>query len=532
MKARISLFKKRLKTNNMKKVSIKKVSIIVIVILCSSFSYGQVGFGTTSPDGSAILHLNSTVKGLLIPRMTLAERNAITAPAIGLLIYQTNSTPGFYYYNAGWKSLSAAAGSYPNTRLSNLADSTAINSTLLPADSNLTDLGSMAKNWRHLYLGGDVYVGNKSFVRASGNGNNFFGTLAGTNNAAGTYNTGTGYQALFSNIVGYSNTADGYQALYTNIGTYNTAAGYQSSFYTTSGYANSASGAFSLYSNTTGSYNVAYGADALIGITTGSSNTAVGLDALRNIITTNYNTGIGYYAGENTYSTIQGTFLGAQTRGGTGLSNVTAVGYGASATASNQVMLGNNSVTSVKAAGSFVIYSDGRFKRDIKQDVPGLDFINKLRAVTYHYNIHELNKYVEPATGNEPQGVMKGSEAIAKRALRNEQVDKMNEAAILQKEKKLYTGFVAQEVEQVAKSLNYDFSGLYKPENSHDVYGLSYSDFVVPLVKAVQELSKQNGVLQAENKAFMVRLEKLEALLEARNTTAVSTSTPLATPKK
>ncbi len=59
-------------------------------------------------------------------------------------------------------------------------------------------------------------------------------------------------------------------------------------------------------------------------------------------------------------------------------------------------MLGNTSVTSVMAAGSFVIYSDKRFKKDIKQDVPGLEFINMLRPVTYHYNIHDLNKHISP----------------------------------------------------------------------------------------------------------------------------------------
>jgi hypothetical protein len=53
--------------------------------------------------------------------------------------------------------------------------------------------------------------------------------------------------------------------------------------------------------------------------------------------------------------------------------------------------------------------------------------------------------------------------------------------------KKLHTGFVAQDVETAGKKLGYDFSGLDKPKNASDVYGLRYSEFVVPLVKAVQE---------------------------------------------
>src|SRR6056297_1669810 len=53
-----------------------------------------------APNASAMLDVVSTNSGLLIPRMTIAQRNAIANPATSLLIFQTNSTPG-YYYNAG-----------------------------------------------------------------------------------------------------------------------------------------------------------------------------------------------------------------------------------------------------------------------------------------------------------------------------------------------------------------------------------------------------------------------------------------------
>jgi trimeric autotransporter adhesin len=65
------------------------------------------------------------------------------------------------------------------------------------------------------------------------------------------------------------------------------------------------------------------------------------------------------------------------------------------------------------------------------------------------------------------------------------------------------TGFIAQEVEQAAKEAGYDFSGLQKPANPDELYSLRYSDFVMPLVKAVQELKEQNEVL-------MKRIEELE----------------------
>lgn len=75
---------------------------------------GNVGIGIIDPATSAKLDISSTTQGLLTPRMTAAQRIAITSPAEGLLVYQTNVPPGFYFYKAGvWTSLSETT-SYPN----------------------------------------------------------------------------------------------------------------------------------------------------------------------------------------------------------------------------------------------------------------------------------------------------------------------------------------------------------------------------------------------------------------------------------
>src|ERR1700754_1012407 len=71
---------------------------------------GSAGIGTTTPDASSLLEIKSTKKGLLIPRMTKAQRDAISNPATGLMIYQTNSNAGFYYYNGTvWTAVSKGA---------------------------------------------------------------------------------------------------------------------------------------------------------------------------------------------------------------------------------------------------------------------------------------------------------------------------------------------------------------------------------------------------------------------------------------
>src|SRR6185295_12561743 len=93
-------------------------------------SSGSAGIGTTSPNPSSALDITSTTQGMLVPRMTKTQRDAIALPATGLFIYQTNSTPGFYYYSgSAWTAVSAKG---PNKFLSNLQAPTAVNVDLLP----------------------------------------------------------------------------------------------------------------------------------------------------------------------------------------------------------------------------------------------------------------------------------------------------------------------------------------------------------------------------------------------------------------
>ncbi len=78
-------------------------------------STGSAGIGTITPDHSSLLELKSTTKGFLPPRMTKKQRDAIANPATGLLIYQKNNKPGFYFYDGNqWTAVSAAASSGSN----------------------------------------------------------------------------------------------------------------------------------------------------------------------------------------------------------------------------------------------------------------------------------------------------------------------------------------------------------------------------------------------------------------------------------
>lgn len=77
-------------------------SCLMLLALCFTQHqvFAQAGIGTATPDASAMLQVESTTKGLLVPRMLSTQRQAIVNPAAGLIVYQTDGTPGFYY-NAG-----------------------------------------------------------------------------------------------------------------------------------------------------------------------------------------------------------------------------------------------------------------------------------------------------------------------------------------------------------------------------------------------------------------------------------------------
>ncbi|HRU69389.1 MAG TPA: hypothetical protein P5265_12965, partial [Bacteroidia bacterium] len=96
---------------NFAEISKKLSGITFFLFLCHplllfSQSVG-IGSGTFTPDASAMLEIQSTNSGLLIPRMTAAQRSAISNPATGLLVFQTDATSGFYYYTGtAWIMLS------------------------------------------------------------------------------------------------------------------------------------------------------------------------------------------------------------------------------------------------------------------------------------------------------------------------------------------------------------------------------------------------------------------------------------------
>lgn len=362
-------------------------------------------------------------------------------------------------------------------------------------------------------------AGYKSLhFNTTGGVNTAFGSSTLYNNTTGRFNVAVGTSSLYHNTSAEANTAIGYLSLHYNTGSNNTAAGFESLAYNTTGTnnvamglqalvsnstgsANTAVGLQALYANTTAQWNTGVGTQALWRTTTGASNVATGAFALSNNVTgsgnvaigqsalswataSEFNTAVGYQAGAGANVGWNNTFIGAQSQAiFDGTFNSTTLGQGAIVTASNQVRFGNSSTSSIGGMVGYSNLSDGRYKKNIHEDVKGIDFIMKLRPVTYQIDLAGINA---------------------------RSASKDHASAKTENETTIFSGFVAQEVEQAAKDAGYDFSGVDKPKNANDLYGLRYSEFVVPLVKAMQEQQRMIEELKKQNAELEKRIKALE----------------------
>ena len=97
----------------MNKLLLPLLTLALLGGTTAASAQNNVGIGTNAanPAASAVLDVSSTTQGLLAPRMTQAQRNAIASPATGLLVYQTDSTPGFYFFSGtAWTAVAGSGG--------------------------------------------------------------------------------------------------------------------------------------------------------------------------------------------------------------------------------------------------------------------------------------------------------------------------------------------------------------------------------------------------------------------------------------
>ena len=327
------------------------IALLIIFYLLPNYLNGQIGINQTTPHASAALDIHSTTKGFLIPRMNLAQRNSIISPANGLLIYQTNNSPGYYYFDgliwrknyvlnsflndsngdteiateknndedkirfklAGHEKLILEQN--PNFRINIIAPNnnlffgigTGINALFGTDNIGIGDGNLMNVNGsRNIAIGP-----NALHELTSGNDNIAVGIEALQNVQLGSNNTAIGNASL-KNSLTLSNTAIGLAAIKNNVnGFFNTAVGALSMELNTSGSQNTGIGFKSFYNNISGNNNTAVGSLALANNTSGSRNTSVGSNALNANQNGSDNTGIGYAALQTNVSGNNNTAIGS-----------------------------------------------------------------------------------------------------------------------------------------------------------------------------------------------------------------------------
>ncbi len=273
-----------------------------------------------------------------------------------------------------------------------------------------------------------------SFAGASnttGSFNDFVGTNAGNANTVGSYNSFVGSESGLNTTTESNNAFVGYRAGYANTtGKHNTFVGSQAGYSTTTGYDNLFFGMQVGNKNTIGYANAFVGFSAGYNNTTGYSNTCFGSQAGYAITAAGRNSFFGNFAGQNTTTGSENVFLGRSAGATnvtgyfnvsignfsgpslTNLQNAIAIGYRATVSKSNSLVLGSiNGVNSATAdtkvgikttapaydlhvngtaakpgGGSWTVASDQRLKQDIAEFKDGLEMVEKIRPVWFRYN--------------------------------------------------------------------------------------------------------------------------------------------------
>ncbi len=451
--------------------------------------------------GESALYSNTYGEGNLAIGLNALHENSsgVHNLAVGDGALYSNTT-GWSNLAIGINALSSNTSGLTNMAIGELAltsnidgmSNLAIGVNALRTNSNGNNNLAMGEGALYFNSSGwhNLAIGKNSLFSNTNGGNNLAIGMYGLNaNTTGFSNVAIGNSALASNTVGVVNLAIGEGALYANQEGYqNLALGYVALLHNT-GSQNVAIGAYALQNNTDGATNLAIGLAALRD-NTASNNLAIGRETMIQNTTGSGNIAIGAYA-LNAGTTTNTIAIGYQACSVGTYNNAIGIGYQANPTEDNEVMIGNTYVTSIGGEVGWTNFSDGRIKKDLRHDVPGISFINQLEPVTYFLDVEEQERLIYG------------------------KVDANNWAGKDDIKSMRMSGFVAQDVEAVAQSIGYDFSGIDAPQNENGLYGLRYAEFVVPLVKAVQELSDQNAALLSAVEALTLQYQQLQAEITA-----------------
>lgn len=430
---------------------------------------------------SKIILIVLIFQGVIFQKVLFSQHITNTLGITGLFRIKDNSTTYF--------TLTQSNGYVELTKSLKMASTTDLNTGVIYKGTTrfIHDYKNASNLGNNIFIGlnsGNFTLGGVSFAEGSincGFGSNTLSALT-----TGSNNVALGHNCQLATTSGQQNTAIGSFSLQTNTtGSFNVCVGGQTMFDNISGIGNTAVGYHSLADNITGNGNVAVGSSSLELNTSGNDNTSIGNNSLGHNVTGFRNTAVGTGAlsvSLNAYNTALGYDAGSTVTTGTNLTLIGQDSEPSSPNTSNQITLGNNSVTSLRCnVQSITSLSDIRDKKNVNELSLGLNFIMKLKPREFNWDKREWYD------NNLPDGSKMESDPTA--------------------------GFIAQELDSAQNEFNAEWLKLVLKDNP-EKWEATYGNLLPVVVKAIQELKSENDKLKEENSKLADEISRLSTIEE------------------
>ncbi len=485
----------------------KKLTTFIALLLTAKFSMAQgvaINNNNAAPSSSAMLDVQSTTKGMLIPRMTTAQRTAIASPAKGLMVYDTDANAFWFYNGIAWTNLtqSSAATGWSLTG----------NSGTTPASNYLGTTDNVSLNIKTNNLArltvadnGNIGINNttpaaKLDVKStSGNTNaNFYLTGNSSTYLNGVYsvasNSGTG-GAYGGNFTATGNSS----------GTVAAVSAYAQSGYKNYGFfggvlTSGGQWGYGVYATATGSYPFTWG-----GYFKGDGTGVEGVGGTGVVGSGSYG---GKFTGSSTGIIASGGPTGGETQtyafpqhgidcdiindantdqvfgvyshvdGKNAISNVIGI-YSEPYGPKSSFLTSFYGAGNVNISGNYYSSSDAKLKQNIKPIQSMMDKIMQLKPSSYQYRTEEYKM-------NLPKGNQFG--------------------LIAQDIQKVFPELVADQV----KPASFDKKTNEKLSDEVKYLGVNYTGLIPIIISGMQDLKRENEELKKQNAAILKRVEALE----------------------
>src|SRR6266487_3878676 len=503
----------------------KKITSIIALLLAAKFSMAQgvaINNNNAAPSSSAMLDVQSTTKGVLIPRMTTAQRTAIASPAKGLMVYDTDANAFWFYNGSAWTNLTASglatgwsltgnSGTTPASNFLGTADNISLNiKTNNQTRLTVADNGNIGINnttpLAKLDVKSTTGTANANFSFTGNNAVNIRGVTSSASNSGTGGAFGGNFEALANGGSSMAAAVSAYaQSGYKNYGffggvltsggqwgygVYATATGTQ---FTTGGYFKGDGTGVEAIGGTgvvgSGSYGGKFNG-SYTGIIASGGPTGGEFHATHTGINVTVHTATQTYAFPqhgidcaiiNDANTDQVFGVYSYVDGKNATSNVIGI-YSEPYGPKSSFLTSFYGAGNVNISGNYYSSSDAKLKQNIKPIQSMMDKIMQLKPSSYQYRTEEYKM-------NLPKGNQFG--------------------LIAQDIQKVFPELVADQV----KPASFDKKTNEKLSDEVKYLGVNYTGLIPIIISGMQDLKRENTTLKNENEQLKNDIAQIKATL-------------------